>query len=167
MNGNRANLTDSSPYFTHFADQERRHQQTGTSHENQQSELRQRELAFQPNGRLEIRQPFVNPTPRNDPRRKNLSDVARETKLLLPGLLATRPDVTSDSFLCSRIVLDATYCPHLQPTRVRVLAMDTIDAALSLPAGEPRPVAVLNMANASTPGGGWLHGALAQEEALC
>lgn len=122
---------------------------------------------FQPDGRLELRRSFVNPTPRHDPQRVNLSDVARETKLLLPGLLATRPDVTNESYLCSKIVLDTAYCPHLPPTRIRVLAKDTIDAALLLLSSEPKPVAVLNMANARTPGGGWLHGALAQEEALC
>lgn len=52
-----------------------------------------------------------------------------------------------------------------------MLNSDTIDAALSLffssPSNAAKSVLILNMANAYHSGGGWLRGALAQEEALC
>lgn len=54
--------------------------------------------------------------------------------------------------------------------RIRVLNSDTLDAALALSSKAPsgsRSVLILNMANAQHGGGGWLNGALAQEEALC
>ncbi|OQE09855.1 hypothetical protein PENVUL_c005G04189 [Penicillium vulpinum] len=58
-----------------------------------------------------------------------------------------------------------------QTTVVRVVAGDTYDQALAMHyAGntiDRMPVCVLNFANAHTPGGGWLHGARAQEEQLC
>lgn len=57
-------------------------------------------------------------------------------------------------------------------TLVRVVNSDTIDFASSLlkraeATGEKRKVFVLNMANQFTPGGGFSHGRLAQEEVLC
>lgn len=128
---------------------------------------RQGVLSFS-NGRLTTKTPLVNPTPRDDPGRKTLAEVAQETWTLLPGLLATRPDVTIDSFMCRKETLDSSKCPHLAHTSVQVVDMDTIDAALMLQENnDARPVAILNMANAQHAGGGWQHGATAQEEAIC
>lgn len=121
------------------------------------------------NGHLTIKKPLINPIPRDDKRRTTLAGVAQETRTLLPGLLATRPDVTTNSFLCRKETLDPTKCPHLPIVKVRVVDVDTIDAALTLQNGNntSKPVAILNMANAQHAGGGWQHGAMAQEEAIC
>lgn len=121
------------------------------------------------NGRLTTKKPLTNPTPRDDAGRKSLAEVAQETWTLLPGLLATRPDVTNDSFMCRKESLDPSRCPQLQSATVRVLDMDSIDAALMLQSNNNsgRPIAILNMANAQHAGGGWQHGAMAQEEAIC
>jgi Uncharacterized protein conserved in bacteria (DUF2263) len=47
--------------------------------------------------------------------------------------------------------------------RIRVVDGDSFDTAIDLGDG----VVVLNMANAKHAGGGWLRGAMAQEEELC
>jgi uncharacterized protein (TIGR02452 family) len=123
-------------------------------------------------GHLSTRKPLSNPTPRTDAARKPLKEVAAETKTLLPGLLATRPDVPDKGYIYKNgdaLPLGKKYCPNLPPTKVRVINSDSIDAALSLfPAAiNNRFPCILNMANANHAGGGWEHGALAQEEALC
>ncbi len=136
------------------------------------SRQRQTLLSFSSNGQLSTRKPLTNPTKRSDAARKPLKDIAIETKSLLPGLLATRPDVPDKGYLYKdgdAPRLDGRYCPNLPTTRIRVINSDSIDAALSLSpsATNNRHPCVLNMANARSAGGGWEHGALAQEEALC
>lgn len=102
-----------------------------------------------------------------------LAATASETKSLLPSLLASAPHAPATGHLYHPPNLPAlaSYnCPSLPPTRIRVVNTDTLDTALALssksPPGSP-PVLILNMANAQHGGGGWLNGALAQEEALC
>ncbi|MEW1722438.1 TIGR02452 family protein [Streptomyces sp. NPDC093109] len=51
--------------------------------------------------------------------------------------------------------------------RVEVTGESSLEAAGRLTAAAPGPVAVLNFASARNPGGGYLNGAQAQEEALC
>ncbi|CAL9349934.1 MULTISPECIES: TIGR02452 family protein [Streptomyces] len=54
------------------------------------------------------------------------------------------------------------------PTRFEVTGESSLAAARRLTGpGAPEPVAVLNFASARNPGGGYLNGAQAQEEALC
>jgi uncharacterized protein (TIGR02452 family) len=102
----------------------------------------------------------------------DLASVAAETKAILPYLLLKRPDAPSSGLVFDGIKdlhgLHQHRCPKLS-TRVTVVNADTIDAALELgpSAVDRKPVLVLNMANAQHGGGGWLKGALAQEEAIC
>ena len=104
-----------------------------------------------------------------------LAHTAAETKALLPNILKTTPKAPAEGILYhpgNLSHLDSRYCPRLPQTTVRVLNADTIDAAIDLSTSRvsqlpQKPVLVLNMANAYHSGGGWLHGSLAQEEALC
>ncbi|SPF07137.1 TIGR02452 family protein [Streptomyces sp. MA5143a] len=61
------------------------------------------------------------------------------------------------------------FAPGSVPTRIEVTGESSLEAARRL-TGTPNdtaPVAVLNFASARNPGGGYLNGAQAQEEALC
>jgi uncharacterized protein (TIGR02452 family) len=122
-------------------------------------------------------------------RRAVLSAIARDTKAALPNILHQLPHVKADSSEKLEIdhvpSLDSTHCPgftlssdpQLRGTYVKVLNEDTLDAAIIMSeslaeAATAQPdrnqrVAVLNLASDKNPGGGWLSGALAQEEALC
>lgn len=105
---------------------------------------------------------------------------AAETKSLLPNILKTIPHAPADGYRYSPgnrykpgnlVPLDPRRCPSLPQTAIRVVNSDTIDAAIAFSSSATstpnKPVLVLNMANAYHSGGGWLRGALAQEEALC
>ena len=105
---------------------------------------------------------------------QSLARVAAETKALLPDILKRIPHIPATGILYAPKDLEPlTNFPHRHPGLpqfgVRVVNADTLDAAAAVPPGkvDQKHVLILNMANAEHGGGGWLKGALAQEEALC
>lgn len=139
---------------------------------DQSPEKRQTVLRFD-NGKLAgSKRPLRNLQPQDDPARSPLEEIAKQMRLILPGILLTRPDAQPRSTLYNKRdapALDISNCPRVPPTGIKIVNADTLDAALQLATNSPAPkhVCILNMANARSAGGGWLHGALAQEEALC
>ncbi|MGW1884696.1 TIGR02452 family protein [Streptomyces sp. NPDC001970] len=77
-----------------------------------------------------------------------LSAAVEGTRMYGPGPVPVVPD--TDRFSLSEVTGESS-----------------LDAARRLVARDPGPVAVLNFASARNPGGGFLNGAQAQEEALC
>ena len=139
---------------------------------NQSPHKRQTILSFIDGKLIGTKKGLLNPQSQDDPARTPLEEIATQMRRILPGILLTRPDAQPRSTLYkqgSPPKLDLSQCPGVPPTVIRVVNADTIDAALQLAANttSPKNVCILNMANPISAGGGWMHGALAQEEALC
>ena len=165
LSRNQTSQTETSQYFEPSTTIEKT--DDDEMHKLNTPKQRQARLAFT-GGQLIMKAPLRNPDS-DEARRKRLSEVAAETSSLLPGLLATRPDAPPEGYLCEGKwveKLDPSRCPSFPPTKIRVINADSIDAALDLRPSS-KPPCILNMANAYFAGGGWLHGALAQEECLC
>ncbi|KAL2828885.1 hypothetical protein BDW59DRAFT_39086 [Aspergillus cavernicola] len=106
--------------------------------------------------------------------REILKATAQETLAFIPTVLELRPDAPITGYICLRdryTPLSSKFFPNLN-ARVEVVDGDSYDVAINLTNArakyrDMKPVYVMNLANAHHPGGGFVRGATAQEEALC
>ncbi|MFF5505175.1 TIGR02452 family protein [Streptomyces roseolus] len=108
-----------------------------------------------------------------------LREIARQTEAIVAAASYTAPDGRTVSLredLAAALAGTRLYGPEPVPVTpatgragsVEVTDESSLAAARRMTAADPAgPVAVLNFASARNPGGGYLNGAQAQEEALC
>ncbi|KAJ5637852.1 hypothetical protein N7490_007731 [Penicillium lividum] len=101
------------------------------------------------------------------PKRAQRKDMAEETQSLIPNIINTTK-AHPRSILYNELLPRTHSDPNASKPKVTVCDQDSFTAAKEILERIPSArVGVLNMASEKDPGGGWLKGSLAQEEALC